>query len=49
MEYSDRLETQRRAVRVLGEELGFPAILHRTDHGAAPTLALLAALVAERT
>ena len=45
--YAERLETQRRAIRALGAELGFPAILHRTDHSAAPALALLAALVSE--
>jgi uncharacterized protein (DUF58 family) len=46
--YAERLETHRRAVRTLGGEYGFPALLHRTDHGAAPALALLIALVSER-
>lgn len=46
--YADRLETHRRAIRELGAGLGFPALLHRTDHGAAPALALLIALVSER-
>lgn len=45
--YADRLETHRRAIHKLGAEFGFPAILHRTDHGAAPALALLIALVSE--
>ena len=45
--YAERLDTQRRAIRALGAELGFPAILHRTDHGAAPALALLTTLVSE--
>lgn len=46
--YADRLETHRRAIRALGAELGFPALLHRTDHGASPALAMLIALVSER-
>ncbi|PZO49275.1 MAG: hypothetical protein DCF16_14805 [Alphaproteobacteria bacterium] len=46
--YADRLETHRRAIRALGAEFGFPALLHRTDHGAAPALAMLISLVAER-
>lgn len=46
--YAERLETHRRAIRTLGGEYGFPALLHRTDHGAAPALALLIALVSER-
>jgi len=45
--YADRLETHRRAIRQLGAEFGFPALLHRTDHSAAPSLALLIALVSE--
>ncbi|MEZ6024439.1 MAG: DUF58 domain-containing protein [Hyphomonadaceae bacterium] len=45
--YADRLETHRRAIRALGSEFGFPALLHRTDHSAAPALALLTALVSE--
>jgi uncharacterized protein (DUF58 family) len=46
--YAERLETHRRAIRQLGAEFGFPALLHRTDHGAAPALAMLIALVSER-
>ncbi|MBY0563063.1 MAG: DUF58 domain-containing protein [Hyphomonadaceae bacterium] len=46
--YRVRLEEHRRAVHALGAELGFPAVLHRTDHSAAPTLAMLIALVSER-
>lgn len=46
--YVERLETHRRAIRSLGAELGFPALLHRTDHGAAPALAMLISLVSER-
>lgn len=47
-EYSVRLNEQRRAIRALGSELGFPALLHRSDHAAAPALAALIALVSER-
>lgn len=47
-DYAERLETHRRAIRQLGAELGFPALLHRTDHSAAPSLALLISFVAER-
>lgn len=47
-DYAERLETQRREVHELGAKLGFPSLLHRTDHSAAPTLALLIALVSER-
>jgi uncharacterized protein (DUF58 family) len=46
--YAERLETHRRAIRTLGGEFGFPALLHRTDHSASPALALLIALVSER-
>jgi len=46
--YAERLETHRRAIRQAGAEFGFPALLHRTDHGAAPALAMLIALVSER-
>lgn len=46
--YAERLETHRRAIRQLGAELGFPALLHRTDHGGAPALAMLTALVSEK-
>lgn len=45
--YAERLETQRRAIRSLGAEFGFPTLLHRTDHSAAPALAMLIALVSE--
>lgn len=47
-EYSERLEAHRRAIRALGAQYGFPALLHRTDHSAAPALAMLIALVSER-
>jgi uncharacterized protein (DUF58 family) len=46
--YSERLEAHRRAIRTLGGEFGFPALLHRTDHSASPALALLIALISER-
>lgn len=46
--YGERLQTQRRTIRQLGGEFGFPALLHRTDHSAAPTLAMLIALVSEK-
>jgi uncharacterized protein (DUF58 family) len=46
--YAERLDTHRRAIRALGAEFGFPAILHRTDHGASPALAMLIALISER-
>jgi len=46
--YAERLETHRRAIRQLGAGLGFPSLLHRTDHSAAPALALLMALISER-
>jgi uncharacterized protein (DUF58 family) len=46
--YNERLETHRHAIRQLGAEYGFPALLHRTDHGASPALAMLIALVSER-
>ncbi|MGE0742897.1 MAG: DUF58 domain-containing protein [Hyphomonadaceae bacterium] len=46
-QYAERLETHRRAIRELGASMGFPALLHRTDHGAAPALALLISLVSE--
>jgi len=46
--YAERLEQQRHAIRKLGADLGFPALLHRTDHSAAPSLALLIALISER-
>lgn len=47
-EYHERLEAHRRAIRALGAQYGFPALLHRTDHSAAPALAMLIALVSER-
>jgi uncharacterized protein (DUF58 family) len=47
-EYAERLETHRRDIRKLGARYGFPALLHRTDHSAAPALSMLIALVAER-
>jgi uncharacterized protein (DUF58 family) len=47
-EYAERLETHRRAIRALGAQFGFPALTHRTDHSAAPALAMLIALVSER-
>jgi uncharacterized protein (DUF58 family) len=46
--YAERLAAQRRAIRALGAELGFPAVLHRTDQGAAPALAMLIAMISER-
>ncbi|MEJ0060364.1 MAG: hypothetical protein WDM79_12675 [Terricaulis sp.] len=46
--YAERLTAQRNAIRAMGAEFGFPALLHRTDHSAAPVLALLATLLAER-
>lgn len=46
--YAERLATHRRAMRELGAGLHFPAVLHRTDHGASPALAMLMALISER-
>jgi uncharacterized protein (DUF58 family) len=46
--YSERLAAHRRAMRALGSEFGFPALLHRTDQSAAPALAMAIALVSER-
>jgi uncharacterized protein (DUF58 family) len=46
--YAQRLEAHRRTIHELGARLGFPLLLHRTDHSAAPTLAFLIALVSER-
>lgn len=46
--YAKRLEDHRHAIRALGAGLGFPCIQHRTDHSAAPTLAMLIAVVSER-
>jgi uncharacterized protein (DUF58 family) len=47
-DYAGRLQAHRHSVRELGAKAGFPAILHRTDHAPAPTLAMLIALVSER-
>jgi len=47
-EYAERLAQHRREIRALGAEFGFPALLHRTDHGASPALSMLLALVSER-
>lgn len=47
-EYAERLAAHRRGIREIGAELGFPALQHRTDHGASPALAMLIALVSER-
>lgn len=46
--YAERLETHRAAMRSMANAFGFPLLLHRTDHSAAPTLAMLAAILAER-
>ncbi|MES1203596.1 MAG: DUF58 domain-containing protein, partial [Pseudomonadota bacterium] len=46
--YAERLDAHRRAIRALGAEIGFPLVMHRTDHAAAPTLAMLSAMVSER-
>ena len=46
--YRERLETHRRAIRALGAEFHFPAVLHRTDHNASLALAMLISLVSER-
>jgi len=46
--YSERLAQQRRDIRALGAEFGFPALLHRTDHSASPALSMLMAFVSER-
>jgi len=48
VDYLERLETHRRSIHALGAQYGFPHLIHRTDHAAAPTLAMLIALVAER-
>lgn len=47
-QYAQRLATHRRDIHELGAKFDFPSLLHRTDHSAAPTLALLIALVSER-
>ncbi|MFZ2029258.1 MAG: DUF58 domain-containing protein [Vitreimonas sp.] len=47
-DYAERLEGHRRDIHELGAKLSFPSLLHRTDHSAAPTLALLIALISER-
>lgn len=46
--YAERLSTHRHDLRVMAGALGFPALLHRTDHSAAPALALLASSIGER-
>lgn len=46
--YAERLASHRRELRALGAELGFPALLHRTDHSASPALSMLMAFVSER-
>lgn len=46
--YAERLESHRRAIRAVGAEFNFPALLHRTDHGASPALSMLIALISER-
>lgn len=46
-DYAQRLQAHRHAIRQLGAEFGFPALLHRTDHSAAPALAMLIALISE--
>lgn len=46
--YAERLEAHRHALREMSARLGFPALLHRTDHPPAPALAMLLALVSER-
>jgi uncharacterized protein (DUF58 family) len=47
-DYAERLAAHRRDLHELGAKFGFPSLLHRTDHAAGPTLALLMSLVAER-
>lgn len=47
-EYARRLEGQRAAIRALGAHFGWPCLLHRTDHSAAPALSMLSMIVAER-
>ncbi|MGE3141834.1 MAG: DUF58 domain-containing protein [Hyphomonadaceae bacterium] len=46
--YRERLAAHRAALREMAAAHGFPALLHRTDHSAAPTLAFLCALLADR-
>jgi uncharacterized protein (DUF58 family) len=46
-DYEERLATHRRDLHELGARFGFPSVLHRTDHSAAPTLSMLIALVSE--
>ena len=46
--YAERLVQHRRELRALGAELGFPALLHRTDQSASPALSMLMAFVSER-
>jgi uncharacterized protein (DUF58 family) len=47
-EYAARLAVHRAALRETARTYGFLLIIHRTDHSAAPALALLAASLAER-
>jgi uncharacterized protein (DUF58 family) len=47
-EYKQRLRSHRAALRQAGQSLGFLPILHRTDHSAAPALALLISAVEAR-
>jgi uncharacterized protein (DUF58 family) len=47
-DYAKRLEQHRRDIHELGAKLGFPSLVHRTDHSPAMALALLIALVSER-
>ena len=46
-EYARRLEAHRHSLRHMAANYGFNAILHRTDHSAAPALAALVALIAD--
>lgn len=47
-DYAARLAAHRHAIHEMSARLGFPMLQHRTDHAAAPTLAMLMALVSER-
>lgn len=46
--YAERLNAHRHAIQELGARMGFPATLHRTDHSAAPVLALLVSMLSEQ-
>ena len=48
-EYGRRLIAHRTAMREMARNFGFLMIVHRTDHSAAPALALLAASLSERS